>query len=109
MFFSLGYGEVVSAALAALCTRRILLDPEGERRVAWSGLLTQGAPTSPAISNLVCRRLDARLTGLAGKLGARYTRYADDLELFVPRRIRRVGRHRPGIACFPRDCLRGAR
>jgi RNA-directed DNA polymerase len=79
LFFSLGYGEVVSAALAALCTRRILVDPEGERRVVWPGQLPQGAPTSPAISNLVCRRLDARLTGLANKLGARYTRYADDL------------------------------
>jgi hypothetical protein len=79
LFFSLGYGEVVSAALASLCTRRILVDPQGERRLVWPGLLPQGAPTSPAISNLVCRRLDARLTGLAGKLGARYTRYADDL------------------------------
>jgi RNA-directed DNA polymerase len=79
LFFSLGYGEVVCAALAALCTRRILVDPEGERRTVWPGLLPQGAPTSPAISNLVCRRLDARLTGLATKLGARYTRYADDL------------------------------
>jgi RNA-directed DNA polymerase len=79
LFFSLGYGEVVSAALAALCTRRILVDPEGERRVVWPGLLPQGAPTSPVISNLVCRRLDARLSGLATKLGARYTRYADDL------------------------------
>lgn len=79
LFFSLGYGEQVSAALAALCTRRVVVDPEGERRVVWPGQLPQGAPTSPAISNLVCRRLDARLTGLAGKLGARYTRYADDL------------------------------
>ncbi len=79
LFFSLGYGETVAAALAALCTRRMLVDPEGERRVVWPGQLPQGAPTSPAISNLVCRRLDARLTGLANKLGARYTRYADDL------------------------------
>ena len=79
LFFSLGYGEEVSGALAALCTRRPVVDPEGERRVVWPGLLPQGAPTSPAISNLVCRRLDARLTGLAAKLGARYTRYADDL------------------------------
>ena len=79
LFFSLGYGEQVSAALASLCTRRILVDPEGERRIVWPGQLPQGAPTSPAISNLVCRRLDARLTGLAAKLGAHYTRYADDL------------------------------
>jgi retron-type reverse transcriptase len=39
----------------------------------------QGAPTSPALSNLVCRRLDARLAGLAARKGAVYTRYADDL------------------------------
>lgn len=79
LFFALGYGEDVSAALASLCTRRPVVDPDGERRVVWPGLLPQGAPTSPAISNLVCRRLDARLSGLAAKLGGRYTRYADDL------------------------------
>src|SRR5262249_21531658 len=36
-------------------------------------------PTSPAISNLVCRRLDARLAGLAERNNGTYTRYADDL------------------------------
>jgi len=43
--------------------------------------LPQGACTSPAISNLVSRRLDARLSGVARKLGWTYTRYADDLTL----------------------------
>ncbi|MFO7566613.1 MAG: reverse transcriptase domain-containing protein [Enhygromyxa sp.] len=79
MFGSLGYDERVAAALASLCTRRAVVEREGERVVVWPGLLPQGAPTSPAIANLVCRRLDARLTGLAARLGARYTRYADDL------------------------------
>ena len=41
--------------------------------------LPQGAPTSPALANLVCFRLDRRLAGLAASFGATYTRYVDDL------------------------------
>ncbi len=41
--------------------------------------LPQGAPTSPALSNQVVRKLDKRLLGVAKKLGLTYTRYADDL------------------------------
>lgn len=41
--------------------------------------LPQGAPTSPALANLVCFRLDRRLAGLAAAFGATYTRYVDDL------------------------------
>jgi len=43
------------------------------------GGLPQGAPTSPRLSNLVNYPLDARLAGLAKRLGATYTRYADDM------------------------------
>ncbi|HLT37317.1 MAG TPA: reverse transcriptase family protein, partial [Enhygromyxa sp.] len=79
MFVAFGYDERVAGALASLCTRRPVVDRNGERVVVWPGLMPQGAPTSPAIANLVCLRLDARLSGLANKIGARYTRYADDL------------------------------
>lgn len=48
--------------------------------------LSQGAPTSPALANLVAFNLDRRLIGLAEATGARYSRYADDLTF--------SGRHR---------------
>ncbi len=43
------------------------------------GILAQGAPTSPKLSNLISFRLDKRLTGLAGQHGLQYSRYADDI------------------------------
>jgi RNA-directed DNA polymerase len=43
------------------------------------GGLPQGAPTSPALSNFVNRELDVRLSQRAYAVGARYTRYCDDL------------------------------
>jgi hypothetical protein len=46
--------------------------------------LPQGAPTSPALSNLVNYELDETLTRLAGQAGARYTRYGDDLTFSWP-------------------------
>ena len=62
------------------------------------GRLPQGSPTSPALSNLVCRRLDSRLSALAGRLQTplrstrtglsnrvAYTRYADDITLSFER------------------------
>ncbi len=41
--------------------------------------LPQGAPTSPALSNLVNLDLDKALNALANRSGAVYTRYGDDL------------------------------
>lgn len=49
------------------------------RLSVYQGGLPQGAPTSPALSNLVNRGLDERLAELASMNGARYSRYCDDL------------------------------
>lgn len=41
--------------------------------------LPQGAPTSPIVSNFICRRMDTQLAQLARTERSLYTRYADDL------------------------------
>lgn len=41
--------------------------------------LPQGAPTSPAISNIVFRPIDEKITHLCNKRMVSYSRYADDL------------------------------
>lgn len=43
------------------------------------GVLPQGAPTSPMLSNLAARKLDEALYGFALEHGLVYTRYADDI------------------------------
>jgi RNA-directed DNA polymerase len=45
----------------------------------YRGALPQGAPTSPGLSNLLNRRLDARMAGFAAHHGVTYSRYADDI------------------------------
>ncbi|HEX8551794.1 MAG TPA: reverse transcriptase family protein [Abditibacteriaceae bacterium] len=82
-FVSLGYNEGVASIFALLCTEapRVGLALDGKtHHVALSQRsVPQGAPTSPALTNLLCRRLDARLTGIAAHFGFVYSRYADDL------------------------------
>jgi hypothetical protein len=44
-----------------------------------NGALPQGAPTSPTLTNIICERLDWRLSKLAQRYGLHYSRYADDI------------------------------
>jgi len=78
-----GLGEQVSTLMALLATESPREEVERNGKTLYVAVaprsLPQGAPTSPSITNALCMRLDCRLSGLARKLGARYTRYADDL------------------------------
>lgn len=47
----------------------------------YKGRLPQGAPSSPVITNMVCRSLDTQMINLAKKYSCTYTRYADDITL----------------------------
>ena len=64
-FKKIGYPENVSKGLGALCCLH--------------RHLPQGAPTSPALSNIVGYEMDRKLSALAAEYGLTYTRYADDL------------------------------
>jgi len=65
--------------------------------------LPQGAPTSPAIANLCAYSLDARLSGVARKVGGVcYSRYADDIlfsgDYDLARQSKRLQAHIGAIA-----------
>ena len=70
LFRALGWDADSATILSRICTSE--------------GHLPQGAPTSPALSNLVCRKLDERLSALVEKFNGQYTRYADDMTLSLP-------------------------
>lgn len=90
LFRSLGYPWAVARFLTGLCSTHtpaaVLAEAprlgglwHGSRSLLRHAHLPQGAPSSPALTNLCVWRLDRRLDGLARSFGARYTRYADDL------------------------------
>lgn len=93
VFRMLGYSEQLASTLALLCTQaateRVSVDGESFFVAQGERVLPQGAPSSPALTNILCKRLDARLTACAAKLGFGYTRYADDLSFSGPVQARK--------------------
>ncbi|MDR0905452.1 MAG: reverse transcriptase family protein [Oscillospiraceae bacterium] len=73
IFKNAGYSDSVSAKFASLC--------------CYEGVVPQGAPTSPYIANVVCVTMDEELAAMSQQLGARYTRYADDITISCDRDI----------------------
>ncbi len=83
LFRSFGYSEHAATIFALLCTEpdvdQVAIDGERYYVKAGERHLPQGAPSSPMLTNIICRRLDRRLIKLAETFGFIYTRYADDI------------------------------
>ncbi|MDR3594960.1 reverse transcriptase domain-containing protein [Clostridium sp.] len=83
MFKAFGYSGYISSLLAMICTycERMQIEVRGEIKYVKTSdrILPQGSPASPMITNIICVKLDKRLSGLASKYNCIYTRYADDM------------------------------
>jgi hypothetical protein len=80
-FNLIGNKEPIAFLLASLCTHSFEINGEIKQ------VLPQGSPTSPTITNILCKKLDRRLNGLAKRFGATYSRYADDITFSSPHNI----------------------
>jgi retron-type reverse transcriptase len=74
-------GSLANLIASLCCTEMEVerMDEKGEWTKVRKNVLPQGAPTSPILTNIVCRKLDHRLNGVAKRFGLRYSRYADDI------------------------------
>ena len=94
VFRDMGYTAVLSFQMARLTTSNIhsvFADREGRwknedidcsiamYRSREVGYLPQGAPTSPMLANLVCKKMDEKFLTLAQEFSCEYTRYSDDI------------------------------
>ena len=71
VFRTIGWDAEATALLVRLTTLR--------------GGLPQGAPTSPILSNILLRKMDAEIDTWVRHRRGRYTRYADDLAISFPK------------------------
>jgi hypothetical protein len=110
VFHTAGYPADVARLLTGLCTNVVPQETLGShpdaKHVPWteckryqSPHLPQGAPTSPALANLCAYLLDCRLDALGQKVGANYTRYADDLAFSGGAALERLARRFQVAVC----------
>jgi hypothetical protein len=76
-----GDREPLAFLLASLCTHPFEVNGQIKR------VLPQGSPTSPTLTNILCGRMDRKLTGLAKRFKATYSRYADDLTFSASKNV----------------------
>lgn len=78
-----GEKQILANMIASICCATLEVERKNQINGEWEkvtkNVLPQGAPTSPVISNIVCRKLDYLLSALAIDYGLKYSRYADDI------------------------------
>lgn len=86
LFNKLGYTPKLSFQMARLCTitkikdyKRYIKKYSVNEQHIELGVLPQGAPTSPMLSNILTKPLDEKLTEISISENLVYTRYADDI------------------------------
>lgn len=96
IFRNIGFDESVATVLSMICSESEVSPVELDQQLYYVARgerhLPQGAPTSPAITNLICRGMDVRLDRIAKKLNFSYTRYADDITISSKNKDADVGR-----------------
>jgi len=92
VFRSLGYNKHICHVLTSLCT--------------FNSSLPQGGVTSPALSNLVCIKMDHRISGYCGPRNIVYTRYADDMVFSSMNANRLVGLYSAVKGIIENECFK---
>ncbi|MDT0642833.1 reverse transcriptase family protein [Zunongwangia sp. F363] len=93
-FADIGYRKNLAVSLAKITTAQHKKQywksmPRAELKVIGyeaenaPSVLPQGAPTSPALANILANTMDYRFEKLSEKLGFKYSRYADDLTFSI--------------------------
>lgn len=94
VFRAMGFHGNLSVSLAKLCTAKHQPDyweafTEREKLILSElvktkpSILPQGAPSSPALANIVATKMDSRFEALSKKMNFFYSRYADDLTFSI--------------------------
>lgn len=78
-FDNINFGRVRGLLLAKPYELNEIIATKLAQLMTYENRLPQGAPTSPILSNIICKKLDHELMKLAKKNHMSFTRYADDI------------------------------